>query len=255
MLAGQISSSCIPLVDMRDVAGNLVHGNFLMAGISAVGLIPYGGDIAKAGSKLSGFVLKNLDNVPEIAKASRFLLENCPDLVKGLSKSDEFVAAMKKLGESDLGRLTKAEREALEEFYEKIGLKGVLKRGADVMSGGWKAVKESMSDFSRAYQKQITGQEGLAWVQNGVKFDGIKDGVLLDAKGKYSQFIDKSTGEFYEWFSGKQSFIDEAIRQINASDGAKIQWYFAEEEALNAVRDLFMDQGITGIELFFEALR
>ncbi len=65
--------------------------------------------------KLSRFVLKNLDNVPEIAKASRFLLENCPDLVKGLSKSDEFVAAMKKLGESDLGRLTKAEREALEE--------------------------------------------------------------------------------------------------------------------------------------------
>ena len=129
MLAGQISSSCIPLVDVRDVAGNLVHGNFLMSGISLAGLIPYGGDIAKAGSKLSRFVLKNLDNVPEIAKASRFLLENCPDLVKGLSKSDEFVAAMKKLGESDLGRLTKAEREALEEFYEKIGLKGLIKGG------------------------------------------------------------------------------------------------------------------------------
>lgn len=131
MLAGQISSSFIPLVDARDVAGNLIHGNFLMAGISAVGLIPYGGDIAKAGSKLSGFVLKNLDNVPEIAKASRFLLENCPEFVKDLSKSDEFVAAMKKLGNSDLSKLTKAEREALGKFCKKIGLKGILRGGGN----------------------------------------------------------------------------------------------------------------------------
>ena len=57
-----------------------------------------------------------------------------------------------------------------------------------------------MSDFSRAYQKQITGQEGMGWVQNGVKFDGMRDGVLLDAKGKYAQFINKNTGEFYDWF-------------------------------------------------------
>lgn len=109
-----------------------------------------------------------------------------------------------------------------------------------------------MSDFSRAYQKQITGQEGMAWVQNGVKFDGMKDGILLDAKGKYAQFIDKSTGEFYEWFSGKDSLIAEARRQIAASEGAKIQWYFAEEESLSAVQDLFMDKGITEKELIFE---
>ena len=51
------------------------------------------------------------------------------------------------------------------------------------LSGKWEKVNEHMSDFSRAYQKQITGREGMAWVQNGVKFDGIKDGILLDAKG------------------------------------------------------------------------
>lgn len=76
-----------------------------------------------------------------------------------------------------------------------------------------------MSDFSRAYQKQITGQEGMAWVQNGVKFVGMKDGVLLDAK---------------------------------ASEGAKIQWYFAEEEARDVVQDLFMNKGITEIEFIFQ---
>ena len=125
--------------------------------------------------------------------------------------------------------------------------------GTSTLSGHWQAINESMSDFSRAYQKQITGQEGMAWVQNGVRFDGIKDGVLLDAKGKYAQFIDKSTGEFYEWFSGKDSLIAEARRQINASEGAKIQWYFAEEESLNVVQDLFMEKGIVEIELIYEA--
>lgn len=61
----------------------------------------------------------------------------------------------------------------------------------------------------------------MAWVQNGIKFDGVKDGVLLDAKGKYAQFINPNTGEFYGWFTGKQ--------------------------------DLFMNNGITEIELIFKA--
>lgn len=129
----------------------------------------------------------------------------------------------------------------------------VIEGSKPTLSGQWKNVNESMSEFSKAYQKQITGQENMAWVQNGVKFDGMKDGVLLEAKGKYAQFINQDTGEFFNWYSGKQSFINQAMRQINASEGAKIQWYFAEEETLNAVQDLFMDEGITGIELIFEA--
>ncbi len=110
-----------------------------------------------------------------------------------------------------------------------------------------------MSGFSRAYQKQITRQEGKAWVQNGVKFDGMREGILLDAKGKYSQFINKETGEFYSWFKGKDSLVSEAKRQIAASEGSKIQWYFSEKETLKVVQELFMDKGIKGIELKFEA--
>lgn len=56
-----------------------------------------------------------------------------------------------------------------------------------------------MSDFSRNYQPQIAGQEGKVWYQDGVKFDGMKDGILLDAKGKHAQFIDKNIGGFYSW--------------------------------------------------------
>ena len=158
-------------------------------------------------------------------------------------------------GEAAGRRILHEESGTVEEIQAVVteGGEAGIESGTSILSGQWKVVNESMSDFSRAYQKQITGQEGMAWVQNGVKFDGIKDGVLLDAKGKYAQFIDKNTGEFYEWFSGKDSLIAEARRQIDASEGAKIQWYFAEEESLNVVQDLFMDKGITEIELIFEA--
>ncbi len=88
---------------------------------------------------------------------------------------------------------------------------------------------------------------------NGVKFDGMREGILLDAKGKYSQFINKETGEFYSWFEGKDSLVSEAKRQIAASEGSKIQWYFSKKETLKVVQELFMDKGIKGIELKFEA--
>ncbi len=123
------------------------------------------------------------------------------------------------------------------------------------LSGQWKKVNESMSNFSRKYQSQITGREGEVWLQNGVKFDGIKDGILLDAKGKYAQFVNKSTGTFYSWFTGQKSLVTQARNQIAAADGARIQWYFAEESALEAVENLFLRYGIEGIDLIFQALQ
>lgn len=46
--------------------------------------------------------------------------------------------------------------------------------------------------------------------------------------------------------------VEEALRQIEASDGARIQWYFAEEKVLNAVKDLFARNGITEIDFIFK---
>ena len=83
----------------------------------------------------------------------------------------------------------------------------------------------------------------------------MKEGVLIDAKAKYAQFINKKTGQFYDWFKGKQGFIDQAYRQIEASEGAKIQWYFSEKETRDLVQDIFMDEGIDDIELIFEAFK
>ncbi|MBQ2802855.1 MAG: hypothetical protein IJF07_03045 [Lachnospiraceae bacterium] len=172
----------------------------------------------------------------------RYLDSKDPDII------EEIITDMGSQTGKTAAEIQEMTEEAIEQAVRKVD-----EVVTPTLSGQWEKVNESMSEFSRTYQKQITGKEGMAWVQNGVKFDGMKDGVLLDAKGKYAQFIDKNTGEFKDWFSGKQDFIDEAKRQINASEGAKIQWYFAEEESLAAVQDLFMDNGITEIELIFEA--
>ena len=57
---------------------------------------------------------------------------------------------------------------------------------------------------------------------------------------------------FFEWFDGEKEFVDSARRQILASEGARIQWYFAEKESMDVVQRLFDKEGIDWIELIFE---
>jgi len=110
-----------------------------------------------------------------------------------------------------------------------------------------------MSDTSRAYQTQITGKTGQAWVENGVKFDGASNGILIEVKGDYSSFVNKN-GHFYDWFNGKQSLIDQATRQINAANGSPIDWYFMDQTSMNAIKNLF-GSDISGINFIYQPLK
>ena len=122
--------------------------------------------------------------------------------------------------------------------------------------GVWEKTNEAMSDASRNYQKFVTGAEdGMVYKVNDVKFDGFKNGILMEAKGNYSQFVNKTTGKFQTWFNGKESLISQANRQLNAANGTKIQWFFNDEVSLNAVKDLFKNEGITDIELILKPMQ
>ncbi len=113
-----------------------------------------------------------------------------------------------------------------------------------------------MSDASRNYQKYITGAEdGMVYKVNGVKFDGYKDGELIEVKGNYSNFVDKSTGEFQEWFTGQDSIVYQANRQLTAANGVKIQWYFNDEISMNAVKKLFLREEIEGIQFILKPMK
>jgi hypothetical protein len=103
-----------------------------------------------------------------------------------------------------------------------------------------------MSDRARAYQQQITGRAGQAHFVDGVKFDGIAKGILIDAKGPgYATFVYK--GIFRDFFRGADELVDQAQRQLRAANGNPIRWHIAEEDAVTAIRNLFADRGITGI--------
>lgn len=77
----------------------------------------------------------------------------------------------------------------------------------------------------------------------------------MEAKGNYSNFVNKFTGKFKAWFSGKDSLVNQANRQLNAANGIKIQWYFNDEMSLNAVKDLFVNEGIIDIDLILKPMQ
>lgn len=108
-----------------------------------------------------------------------------------------------------------------------------------------------MSRRAAEYQTKITGMPASHVHElNGVKFDGFKDGVLLEAKGLgYANFV--KNGKFAKWWeeTGAKQLVQQARNQKRAANGVPIQWHFAEEVAANATRKLFSDNNIKGIEI------
>lgn len=126
---GQITSSYIPYVDLRDVLGNLVHEDYVFAGLSLVGLLPVAGDALKISANVSKYILKNVDNISDIAKLLAFLNKNSPDVVKVLAQNDEFVSAAKKLSSSESLKITKNEAESINKVLNDAGLSQYVIKG------------------------------------------------------------------------------------------------------------------------------
>ena len=105
--------------------------------------------------------------------------------------------------------------------------------------GEWIPDKASMPERSRLYQAQVTGAPpGWAYKCNDVEFDGYENGVLIEAKAYYAQFV-KNSREAEEWFQGFQGMIGDAQRQLNVARGTRLRWVFAEKEAADYMRWLF----------------
>ncbi|WP_276375044.1 Tox-REase-5 domain-containing protein [Corallococcus exercitus] len=127
--------------------------------------------------------------------------------------------------------------------------------------GQWGPANESMSERAQRYQEQITGHpaDDAYWIggvgQNsgGVKFDGFKDGVLLEAKGPgyANKFLDNLSPKVWFEKSGAKALVDQARRQLRAARGTPIRWYIAEEKTAEAIRKLFDANDLDGIEVVF----
>ena len=77
-----------------------------------------------------------------------------------------------------------------------------------------------MSPKDLAFQEKVTGVDSrYGYVVDGVKFDGFKDGTLLDAKAKYGQFFDNK-GNLQPWAEKvEKNFVKQAANQIRVADG------------------------------------
>ena len=115
--------------------------------------------------------------------------------------------------------------------------------------GNWTPVNESMSPRAAAYQEQITGRSGQAYIVDGVKFDGYSpDEGLLEAKGPgYANFV--KDGQFQGWFTGRDALISQAESQSRAADGTPVTWHVAEPQAATAMQNLFQSRSIQGINV------
>jgi hypothetical protein len=117
--------------------------------------------------------------------------------------------------------------------------------------GQWSPVKESMSRRAARYQEQISGRPvGESYVVRGVRFDGFKDGVLLEAKGL--GYANKFTAQLdpKQWFTkGADSLGDQALRQSKAAKGVPILWHVAEAKAADAIRTILKKAGVRGIDV------
>jgi hypothetical protein len=96
-----------------------------------------------------------------------------------------------------------------------------------------------MSARARAYQEQITGHPSSeGYIVHGVRFDGYRDGVLIDAKGPgYARFT--RDGQFRRWWiespTGGLAMLRQATCQARVATGLPIEWHVAEPEAADAI--------------------
>ncbi len=113
--------------------------------------------------------------------------------------------------------------------------------------GAFSRVTETMSTRSAAYQSQVTGfPTEIGYVVNGTKFDGFLDGNLLDAKGRYNQFLNPD-GSWRSWARAPDDLLAQAQRQTDAAGGTPITWHVMEPEAAAAIQRLMRENGFGNI--------
>jgi hypothetical protein len=115
--------------------------------------------------------------------------------------------------------------------------------------GQWGLANESAKDTPFAqYESFITGAPpNLAYWVNGVKFDGVDNGTLVDAKANYNNFV-APDGSFVSWWanspSGGVAMVNQALNQLAAANGTPITWYAQTQQTATAIKNLLAKNGI-----------
>lgn len=178
-LAGAVLSSLIPLVDIRDVLGNLIHGDAVGMGLSAVGLIPVVGDAAGVSGKVAKFAGRNphlvddavalvakADNMPLSARAAAVqagLRSGTWDTLKNAGLSDDTIVALGK------------GRHGLDDLADALRRPGHVAGARGVFNSGWRTGETWVEGLFGATQK---GADKQVWFST--KALGLGKGRFVD---------------------------------------------------------------------------
>lgn len=180
-LIGMIAGSFIPFIDIRDVIANLVHGDLGGVALSAVGLIPAAGDIAKLVGKVSDFIITGVKNADEIGLLFKFAKKIAPQLIDGLKQADNF---------SDVLRHVPC-KEAKELFVNEPAIIKIL----ELPSNSGKYADEVIDVF-----KRVADKDNLGLFEAFVKNTNLDD--IAKYEKRYTKIITNVSG-----FSDKLSLV------------------------------------------------
>ena len=96
---------------------------------------------------------------------------------------------------------------------------------------------------AKQYQYEASLDANLNFELNGVSFDNIDNGILIDRKFGHSSSIWDSDGNIIN-INRIESLREQAFRQINASNGVPIRWEISTSEGAANLNQYFIDNGI-----------
>ncbi len=169
-LIGQIAGGIAPCIgtvaDVRDTIVNASRGDWAMAGMSAIGVIPVGGDISKTVANITQFIAKNGDNTSQIA-----------ELIIICSAKSSTTFAIRRASFDDIFKLIpESSYDELFEIYKKgngkISREHYLKV-IEIAKKAGKKIPTIADDFPNATIKELKGvwTDG-AWTR-GSKIDEL----------------------------------------------------------------------------------
>ncbi|PPK98191.1 secreted protein with Ig-like and vWFA domain [Kineococcus xinjiangensis] len=262
-LAGNLASgglSFIPAVgwlvggvaDLRDVIANSIRGDWVGAGFSGVGIIPYAGDAAAIAGKAGKFVARNADKMDEVAQSIADLGRASGAAVAGASVSGfpagaSSVAAASGLSSSALADAVKAALKAGGVDTAVLGRAGFSDADLLRLSSGrtdWKALQDMVGGASAARVAGSPGfrsgwRDGEDWFRAAdggearyLRVPGFSRGRHIDSCSDCDDLLTAVAKEVKTGFVGASPRRRaEIIRQIDKdaalrAQGVQVEWHF-----------------------------
>ena len=179
-LFGQIAGGVAPgvgtVADVRDTIVNAARGDWFMAGMSAIGIVPIGGDISKVATNITQFIAKNSDDASQIA-----------ELIIAFSKKSSTTFARTRVSFDDLIKIIPASSlDELIDAFKKSNMKisrEFYLQVAEVAKKEGKKIPTILDNFPEATIKNVDKDLwDLPWILRGDAIDellGNKPGIGL----------------------------------------------------------------------------